>query len=240
MSAEARSAPVIGLTSYGERARFGVWDVEAALLPRNYVDMVIAAGGVPVLLPSVPAAASAVDVLDGLVVTGGPDVDPAAYGAARHPRTGPPRTERDAAELAMLWRALDRGLPVLGVCRGLQLINVALGGTLAQHLPDAVGHTGHNPSPGVFGTTCVDLDARSLAGAAIGARAEVQCHHHQAIDRLGDGLVVTARAADGTVEAVEQAGQRFVVGVQWHPEQATTDLRLFAALVAAAAAPTRV
>lgn len=233
------AAPLIGLTAYGERARFGVWDVDAVLLPRNYVDMVAAAGGVPVLLPSVAAAAAAVDALDGLVVTGGPDVDPAAYGDERHPRTGPPRAERDAAELAMLRRALDRDIPVLGVCRGLQVLNVALGGTLVQHLPDTVGHVGHNPSPGVFGTTDVALSAAGHAGAAVGERVVVHCHHHQAIDRLGVGLVVTGRAGDGTIEAVELAGSRFVVGVQWHPEQDTSDARLFGALVTASASAAR-
>jgi gamma-glutamyl-gamma-aminobutyrate hydrolase PuuD len=191
---------------------------------------------VPVLLPSLPAAAPAVDALDALVVTAGPDVDPVAYGAPRHPHSGPACGERDAAELAMLRRALARGIPVLGVCRGLQVLNVALGGTLVQHLPDAVGHAGHNPSPGVFGATCVDLDPDGLAGRAVGAQVLVQCHHHQAIDLLGDGLVVTGRAADGTVEAVELAGAPFVIGVQWHPEQDAADCRLFEALVRAAGA----
>lgn len=230
----AGAGPLVGLSCYGERARFGVWDVDAALLPRDYVDMVAAAGGVPVLLPSTSSAVPAVDALDALVVTGGPDVDPAAYGAPRHPRTGPPRAERDGAELAMLRRALERGIPVLGVCRGLQVLNVALGGTLVQHLPDVVGHAGHNPSPGVFGSTAVELRPDGLAGRAVGSRAAVRCHHHQAIDRLGDGLVVTGRAADGTVEAVELPGLPFVVGVQWHPEQDAADVRLFAALVRAA------
>ncbi|MGQ0573299.1 MAG: gamma-glutamyl-gamma-aminobutyrate hydrolase family protein [Pseudonocardia sp.] len=231
--------PLIGLTSYGERARFGVWDVDAALLPRNYVDMVAAAGGVPVLLPSVPGAAPAVDALDALVVTGGPDLDPAAYGADRHPHTGPPRVERDGAELAMLRRALDRGVPVLGVCRGHQVLNVALGGTLVQHLPDVVGQPRHNPSPGVFGSTCIDVVAGSRVAAAVGARVVVQCHHHQAVDRLGDGLVVTGRATDGTVEAVELDGAPFVVGIQWHPEQDAEDFRIVAALVATATARAR-
>ncbi|MGI9000543.1 MAG: gamma-glutamyl-gamma-aminobutyrate hydrolase family protein [Pseudonocardia sp.] len=226
-------APLVGLTSYGERVRFGVWDLDAALLPRNYVDMVVASGGTPVLLPSVPAAAGAVDALDALVITGGPDVDPAAYGADPDSRTGAARAERDEAELAILRRALDRGIPVLGVCRGLQVLNVTLGGSLIQHLPEVVGHDGHNPSPGVFGRTAVTLDPGGRIGAAIGARIDAQCHHHQAVDRLADGLVVTGRAADGTIEAVELGGHRFVVGVQWHPEQDGKDLRLFAALVAA-------
>jgi gamma-glutamyl-gamma-aminobutyrate hydrolase PuuD len=225
--------PLIGLTSYGERTRFGVWDHDSVLLPRTYVDMVVAAGGAPVLLPSLPAAADAVAALDALVVTGGPDVDPAAYGAAPHSRTVVARRERDDAELLMLRRALDRGIPLLGVCRGLQVLNVALGGTLVQHVPDAVGHTKHNPSPGVFGTTTVTLAPGSRVGAAVGARALVQCHHHQAVDRVGNGLVVTGRAADGVVEAVEHPDGPFTVGVQWHPEQDAADIRLFAAFVAA-------
>jgi gamma-glutamyl-gamma-aminobutyrate hydrolase PuuD len=229
--------PIIGVTAYGEHARYGVWDHEAVLLPRTYPDVVIAAGGVPVLLPPVPESAAAVDRLDAVVLAGGPDVDPDRYGAAPHPRTGEPRPERDAAELAVLHQALERGIPVLGVCRGAQILNVGLGGTLVQHVPDAVGHSGHNPSPGVFGAVSVTLEPGSRVGDAVGASATVLCHHHQAIDRLADGLVVTGRAADGTIEAVELDRAPFVVGVQWHPEQDATDVRLMAALVRAAAPP---
>jgi gamma-glutamyl-gamma-aminobutyrate hydrolase PuuD len=226
--------PVIGITAYGEHARYGVWDNETVLLPRTYPDVVIAAGGVPVLLPPVPESAAAVDRLDAVVLAGGPDVGPDRYGATPHPRTGQPRQERDTAELAVLRRALERGIPVLGVCRGAQVLNVGLGGTLVQHVPDAVGHTGHNPSPGVFGTVEVTLDAGSRVGAALGPVASVRCHHHQALDRLADGLVVTGRATDGLVEAVELAGSPWVVGVQWHPEEVATDVRLMTALVTAA------
>ena len=137
----------------------------------------------------------------------------------------------------MLHRALQRGIPVLGVCRGAQLLNVALGGSLVQHLPDHLGHADHNPTPGVFGTVAVTLEPSSRVGAAVGASATVLCHHHQAIDRLADGLVVTGRAPDGTIEAVELHRAPFVVGVQWHPEQDATDVRLMAALVRAAAPP---
>jgi gamma-glutamyl-gamma-aminobutyrate hydrolase PuuD len=229
--------PIIGVTAYRERAAYGVWDHDAVLLPRTYPDVVIAAGGVPVLLPPVPESAAAVDRLDAVVLAGGPDVDPDRYGATPHPRSGAPRPERDAAELAVLHRALERGIPVLGVCRGAQILNVGLGGTLVQHVPDAVGHSGHNPSPGVFGTVAVTLEAGSRVGAALGPQATVRCHHHQALDRVADGLVVTGRAADGTVEAVELAGTPFVVGVQWHPEEDTMDVRLMTALVTAAATP---
>jgi len=226
-------APPVGLTAYGERTRFGVWDLDAVLLPHNYVDMVVTSGGTPVLLPSVPAAACAVDALDALVITGGPDVDPKSLRGRPAPRTDTPRAARDAAEFAILRRALNRGIPVLGVCRGLQVLNVALGGSLIQHLPEVVGHDGHNPSPGVFGRTAVTLDPGGRIGAAIGVSIDAPCHHHQAVDRLADGLMVTGRAADGTIEAVELGGHRFVVGVQWHPEQDGKDLRLFAALIAA-------
>ena len=228
------SRPVVGVTTYSERARYGVWDHETVLLPRTYPTMVVAAGGVPVLLPPVPESALAVDRLDAVVLAGGPDVDPGCYGASAHPLTGEPRPERDAAELAVLHRALDLGVPVLGVCRGAQVLNVGLGGTLLQHVPDAVGHSGHNPSPGVFGTNTVALELESRVGVALGPQVSVRCHHHQALDRIADGLVVTGRAADGTVEAVEVAGAPFVVGVQWHPEEDVTDIRLLEALVAAA------
>jgi gamma-glutamyl-gamma-aminobutyrate hydrolase PuuD len=230
----SKARPLIGLTAYGERAAYGVWEHDAVLLPRTYPDVVIAAGGVPVLLPPVPESAAAVDRLDAVVLAGGPDIAPDRYGAAAHERTGQPRPERDSAELAVLRRALERGIPVLGVCRGAQILNVGLGGTLVQHVPDAVGHSGHNPSPGVFGTIQVTLEAGSRVAAALGPETTVRCHHHQALDRLADGLLATGRAADGLVEAVELAGSRFVVGVQWHPEEDATDARLMAALVTAA------
>jgi gamma-glutamyl-gamma-aminobutyrate hydrolase PuuD len=224
--------PLIGITAYGEEAAYGVWKQQAVLLPRTYPDAVFEAGGLPVLLAPRAESADVVDRLDGVVLAGGPDLDPERYGAEPDPHTGVPRTERDAAELAVLERALELGRPVLAVCRGLQVLNVALGGTLVQHLPDAVGHTGHNPRPGVFGRTDIALDGGSHVAAALGATVIAQCHHHQAIDRLADGLTVTGRAPDGTIEAVELAGHPFVVGVQWHPEQ--DDPRIFAALVAAA------
>jgi gamma-glutamyl-gamma-aminobutyrate hydrolase PuuD len=226
--------PLIGLCGHADRARYGMWDHEAVLLSRTYIDVVIAAGGTPLLLPPVATSAEAVDRLDGVVLTGGPDVSPHRYGAPPHPRTGAPRPERDATEIAVLHRALDLGIPVLGVCRGMQLLNVALGGTLIQHLPDAVHHDGHRPRPGVYGEMTVTLDPAGRVGAAVGAQVRVQCHHHQALDRVASGLLVTGRAADGTVEAVELPDRDFVVGVQWHPEQDATDLRLFTALVNAA------
>ncbi|WP_308259230.1 gamma-glutamyl-gamma-aminobutyrate hydrolase family protein [Pseudonocardia sp. H11422] len=182
------------------------------------------------------AAFDAVEALDGLILTGGPDIAPSHYGADPHPHAGVSRPERDAAELAVLRRALDRGLPVLGVCRGAQLLNVALGGTLTQHLPDVLGHQRHNPAPGVFGPTAVRLSPGSRTAALLGDQALVHCHQHQAIDRPAEGLMVSGRTEDGTIEAVELVGHRFAVGVQWHPEQDVTDIRLVTALVEAAAA----
>jgi gamma-glutamyl-gamma-aminobutyrate hydrolase PuuD len=225
--------PLIGITAYCEPATYGVWHgTETVLLPRTYTDSVIAAGGLPVLLAPREESAAVVDRLDGVVLSGGPDVDPGRYGAEPEPLTGVPRTERDAAELAVLRRALELSKPVLAVCRGMQVLNVGLGGTLIQHIPDVIGHLGHNPEPGVFGDTEIALDPGSQIAEALGACVTGQCHHHQAIARLADGLMITGRAPDGTVEAVELASRPFVVGVQWHPEQ--DDPRIFAALVAAA------
>ncbi|UQS26708.1 gamma-glutamyl-gamma-aminobutyrate hydrolase family protein [Amycolatopsis thermalba] len=224
------SEPIIGLTTYTEKASWGVWHTEAALLPRSYVDSVKQAGGIPVLLPA--GDSDVLSAVDALVLSGGADVDPARYGQQPQDKTVT-RPERDAFEFALARAALDRGLPVLGVCRGMQVLNVALGGSLIQHLPDRVGHTEHQPSPGVYGPTHVTLAAGSRVAAILGAQTKCQCYHHQAVDRLGDGLRAVGWAADGTVEAVEVPGAGFVVGVQWHPEQDTQEVRLFAALVAA-------
>lgn len=235
MASNGSDRPVVGISTYSERARWGVWDTEAALLPRTYVDCVVKAGGIPVLLP--PAGdgqGAAVSAVDALVLAGGADVDPARYGAAPHPATVS-RPERDATELALLRAALDAGTPVLGVCRGMELLNVAFGGTLVQHLPERTGGGEHQPAPGAYGTTVVRLDPGSRVGAILGAEAKCQCYHHQAVDTLGEGLRPVGWAGDGTVEAVERPGEPFVVGVQWHPEQDGDDVRLFAALVREAA-----
>ncbi|RKT56037.1 gamma-glutamyl-gamma-aminobutyrate hydrolase family protein [Saccharothrix australiensis] len=222
------SRPLIGLSTYLERTRFGVWDVPAAVLHRDYVDAVARAGGNPVLLP--PQGewdARAIGFLDGLVLTGGNDVDPARYGAARDPRTGPANPERDDAELALARAALDLDLPLLAVCRGAQVLNVVLGGTLRQHVE------GHQVTPAVYEKVDVAVRAGSALAGIVGPSLSVLCHHHQALDRLGDGLAVVATAPDGVAEAVEAQGLRFALGVQSHPEAARED-RLFAALVAAA------
>jgi gamma-glutamyl-gamma-aminobutyrate hydrolase PuuD len=230
----AAPAPVVGITTTIERSRHGVWDRDALLLARTYVDIVLAAGGIPVVLPPVVGIAGAVGRLDALLLSGGADVGADRYGAVPHDRAGRPQPERDTAELACLEAALAAGLPVLGVCRGAQVLNVGLGGTLHQHLPDVVGHDGHNPTPGVFTDVDVRLEPGGRIGAVVGPLVRVRCHHHQAVDRLAPGLVATGWAADGTVEAIEHPGHPFVVGVQWHPEEDLADLRLVAALVAAA------
>ncbi|SFS64307.1 gamma-glutamyl-gamma-aminobutyrate hydrolase family protein [Saccharopolyspora flava] len=234
MVSNGSDRPVIGITSYVERARWGVWDREAALLPTGYVRAVHRAGGLPVLLPVLPDSADdAVSAVDGLIIAGGPDLDPAGYGQTPHSLLGATSPERDDWESRLLRAALAAGTPVLGVCRGAQVLNVALGGTLRQHLPDLVEHAGHQPAPAEFGRTRVRLAPGSRVAAVLGAQVEVPCYHHQALAEIGRDLVVTGRAEDGTPEAVELPG-RFAIGVQWHPEEDRTDDRLFAALVAAA------
>jgi len=239
--------PVIGLTAYAESARWAAWHAPAALLPLAYAEQVTAAGGIPVLLPPVPGIAAAAGRLAGLVLTGGGDIDPAAYGAKPHPLTHRVSEQRDRAELELLAAGLAGGLPVLGICRGLQILNVARGGTLHQHLPDVPGLDGlaaHTPEPGSYGSHPVRIAPGSRLAEILGSGAEdavtqvVPTAHHQAIDRLGDGLTATAWAADGVIEAVELGvltpGQHpFVLAVQWHPE-AGDDPSLFQALVAAA------
>ncbi|WP_033295283.1 gamma-glutamyl-gamma-aminobutyrate hydrolase family protein [Amycolatopsis jejuensis] len=233
MVSNASDPPVIGLTTYAERAKFLAWDTEATLLHRVYADCVVAAGGIPVLLPPVTTEyARLVERIDGLVLTGGADVEPSRYGQDPHPTTYT-REERDAFEFGLFTAARAARKPVLGVCRGLQVMSVALGGTLSQHLPETLGDTAHQPAPATFGSGTVTLVDGTRAAAILGEEAKVQCYHHQAIDRLGAGLVASGHAADGTVEAAEVPGE-FVLGVQWHPEQDIDDVRLFAALVNAA------
>ena len=235
MASSGSDRPLIGLTTYVERAQRGPWDEVAALLPINYVSAVIRAGGTPLLLPPSPAApASVLGILHGLIVTGGPDVDPALYGAEPHAETDRPRPERDAWEAALCRAALESDLPMLAICRGLQVLNVVRGGTLVQHLPEAAGTDAHRPVLGQMAPNQVRITAGSELAAQLGPSTRVMCHHHQAIHRLGDGLTATAFAHDGVVEGVEVDGQRFAIGVQWHPESDESDDRLVRALVEAA------
>jgi len=222
--------PLIGISTYLEAgARWGSWELEAALLPAGYPRLVQQAGGLAAMLPpdAPEHAAATVARLDGLVIAGGPDVEPVRYGAQREPRTGPPAVARDAWELALIEAALAAGLPLLGICRGMQLLNVAVGGTLVQHID------GHAETPGVFGLHPVRPVPGTLYAAAVPEETSVPTFHHQAVDRLGAGLVVSAWAQDGTVEAVELPSADWVLGVQWHPEMGE-DLRVMRALVAAA------
>ena len=234
--------PLIGLSTYVADVHWGSWERRAAVLPESYFELVAAAGGRPLLLPPPTTgpggpeagADEVVDILDGLVLTGGGDVDPLAYGEQPGPEVGGVDVNRDASERALLAAALRADLPVLAICRGCQVLNVELGGTLHQHVPDVVGHLGHRSAPFQF----ADVEVRTVPGSAaaevFGAMPTVLCSHHQSINDIGRGLVATAASADGVVEAVELPSARFVLGVQWHPEEGM-DQRPFDALVAAAA-----
>ncbi|GAA4364330.1 gamma-glutamyl-gamma-aminobutyrate hydrolase family protein [Nocardioides caricicola] len=233
------SAPLIGLTTYREEAAWGVWRQRADVLPAQYAAAVEAAGGVPVLLPpSDPDGAAVLAArLDGLVISGGADVDPGRYGADAHPRTASWRPDRDAWETALLDAADATGLPVLGVCRGMQVMAVRAGGVLDQHVPDLVHHEDHSPGADAFGEIAVATVAGTRLADLVGERLSVRCHHHQSV-RTHPGFIASAHAADGTLEAMELShdgpGERFCVGVQWHPETAA-DVGLLAGLVRAAA-----
>jgi putative glutamine amidotransferase len=230
------TGPVIGLSAYHEPAQWAVWNGTAVLLPDSYAQQVCAAGGIPVLLPPLPGVAAAVGRLDGLILTGGGDIDPGRYGEEAHPRTHRVSEPRDAAEMELLGAALDAALPVLGICRGMQLLNVTRGGTLCQHLPEEAGHAA---VPGAFGSHPVRIAPGTRLASILGEGdgLHVPAAHHQAVDKLGDGLAATAWTEDGVVEAVELGahGDPFVLAVQWHPE-VSTDRRLIGALVAAASA----
>ncbi len=229
-------APVIGLTTYREEAAWGVWHQRADLLPTQYAAAVVETGGVPVLLPPSPEPGAA-DVLarriDGLVISGGADVEPARYGAEPHPRTAAWRADRDAWETALLDAAEAIGLPVLGVCRGMQVMAVHAGGTLEQHVPDLVEHEQHSPGGAEFGAIAVTTTPGTRLAGLVGDHLSVNCHHHQSV-RTHPGYTAVAHAEDGTLEAMEAPGDRFSVGVQWHPETAA-DAGLLAGLVRAAA-----
>lgn len=236
---ESSSRPIVGLTTYLEQAQTGVWDVPASFLPKVYFEAVYQAGGIPVLLPPQPVDAEiadrVIDTLDAIIITGGKDVDSALYGEAPHPENDAPRTDRDTWEDALLTAAIDRGVPFLGICRGMQLLNVSRGGSLLQHLPDVIGSNRYNLGEGNFNDNQVSVDAGSRLSELIGDQVVGKSYHHQGIKQVGDGLVVTARSDDGTIQAIEYADNPYGIAVQWHPEQdAAEDARLFVGLVDAA------
>jgi putative glutamine amidotransferase len=223
--------PVVGITTYLTRATFGSWEEDTALVPADYVRAIERAGGRALLVPpSEDAIEETLDALDGVIFSGGADLDPELYGQEPHPETKGVQGKRDRAELALLQAALARDMPVLAVCRGSQVLNVALGGDLVQHLPEVVGDEKHKHTPGEYADHDVDVDPDTRLGSLIGDRAPVKSHHHQGFGRLGEGLRESARAEDGTLEALEDPSRRFAVGVLWHPE-AGEDMRLFEALV---------
>jgi gamma-glutamyl-gamma-aminobutyrate hydrolase PuuD len=228
--------PLVGITTYVEEASWGSWTLDAALIPYDYVRALERAGARALLVPpSVDGVQETLDALDGLVFSGGNDLDPASYGADAHPATNATRPERDRGELALLEGALARDLPTLAVCRGFQILNVARGGDLVQHLPDIVGSEQHREVAGVFSDHGVKIDDGSRLGSVLGDRAPVKSHHHQGVGRVGEGLREVAWAEDGTIEGLEDPERRFTVGVLWHPE-AGEDQKLFDALVAEARA----
>jgi putative glutamine amidotransferase len=226
---EAR--PVIGITTYAQEASWGVWKLPAALIPLDYVDAVERAGGRPVLIPpSEDGVQETLDALDAIVFSGGADVDPASYGADPHPETDVPQARRDVGEMALLSAALERDMPTLAICRGFQLLNVARGGDLVQHLPEALGHEDHRQVPGTFSEHPVEVKEGSRLASIVGGTPAVTSHHHQSVGRMGVGLVETAWASDGTIEGFEDPSRRFAIGVQWHPEAGRDDA-LFSNLV---------
>ena len=235
--------PVIGICTPVEQARWGAWDMPSYLLPRNYVDAIQRGGGLALMLPPDPRVTehpdSVLDLLDGLILAGGADVDPSTYGAERHPATDQGSLERDEFELALARRALERDIPFLGICRGMQVMNVARGGTLVQDLPEREGHDEHRRVRGTFDGADHDVRLRpgSLAARAAGEEHHAaKSHHHQGVEEIGEGLEVTGWAVvDELPEALEDADRHFALGVQWHPEADETS-RLIAALVVEAAA----
>jgi putative glutamine amidotransferase len=230
--------PTIAICTSLEQAQWGMWDRRAALLPYEYITAIQRAGALALMVAPDPHLVEdpddVLDRVDGLILAGGADIGPSAYGARPHPETRGSVPERDRSEIALARRAIQRDMPVLGICRGMQLINVALGGTLNQHLPDLVGHGEHRRNPGSFDESDHDvrLQRESLAALAAGELVHVtKSHHHQGVDHIGDGLVVTGHSTlDGLAEAIEVPACRFVLGVQWHPE-ADEKSRVIATLV---------
>ena len=228
---EHRQRPVVGITAYAEHAAWGAWEATAALVPFAYVRAVERAGGRPLLIPpSSEGIGETLDAVSALVLSGGSDLDPSVYRAEPHPETNGIRPERDRAELALLEAALARDMPVLAVCRGMQVLNVLRGGNLVQHLPELIGHENHRQVVGVFSEHEVTVKPGSRLAGILGERARIKSHHHQGTGKVGRGLDVVAWADDGTIEGLEAPAHRFALGVLWHPEE-DDGVELFEALV---------
>jgi putative glutamine amidotransferase len=229
---------VIGLTTYSEPAQMAFWHDHFAMIHRTYIDALTAAGAIVVMLPpqaSDPETARAlVERLDGLVLAGGADIDPRIYGEEPEAGTGSPRVDRDLWELALLRASIEHDLPMLCICRGMQLLNAALGGSLYQHVPDVTGHPGHQPELGTFGATTIHTKPGTLTHALFGEEQVVACHHHQSVRTLAPTLRASAHSRDSIIEAAEHTDHRFLLAVQWHPEQSGAQAPLFEALVSAA------
>lgn len=223
--------PIIGITTYMEQAAWGVWNKPAALLPATYVRSVEVAGGRPVLLPPMSEAGpETLDALDGVLFSGGSDIDPTLYGRESHSETKIIRPERDHGERHLISAALERDIPLLAICRGMELLNVACGGTLEQHLPDRTTAVRHKGGTGVYVSHEVVIKPDSKLGEILGSNVEVRSHHHQAPETVGENLSEVAWASDDTIEGIEMPGKRFVIGVIWHPEEGD-DPSLFEAFV---------
>jgi putative glutamine amidotransferase len=223
--------PLIGITSYAEEVSWGVWVEDAAVIPLVYVKAVERAGGRPLVIPpSEDGLEETLDALDGVIFSGGSDLDPGMYGAEPHAETDRPKPWRDQAEIKLIEAALERDMPVLAICRGSQLLNVARGGDLVQHLPEVVGHDRHKHEPGSFSDHSVEVAGESRLGTLLGEHAPVKSHHHQGMGRIGAGLREVAWAEDGVVEGLEDPSKRFALGVLWHPEEGE-DVALFQGLV---------
>ena len=230
------SKPIVGITTYLQEAQWGVWKDAATLLPLDYAREVAAAGAYPVLLPPLGTDASVLDRLDGLIVAGGTDVNPALYGEEQH-ETTQYQEDRDTHDSLLTKAALEQGIPLLAICRGMQVLNTALDGTLHQHIPDLLGHDRYRPAPGVYGTVDLTISPGTILGDILGTTASAPCYHHQAVNQVAPHLKTVATSPEGLVEAVELADAApytgWVLGVQWHPEHNPQDRRIIDAFIKA-------